>query len=470
MGYAVAEREQTATLPLDGKVLVVGLGKTGLSCARFLSKKGLQVAVTDSRDNPPGLEAVREEMPELPLFLGGFNPSAFESADCLVVSPGLSLNEGVIGDAWKRGVPVVGDIELFARYADAPVVAITGSNGKTTVTTLLGEMAKEAGIKVAVGGNIGEPALDLLDKGAELYVLELSSFQLDTTETLSPGVSTVLNVSADHMDRYPSFDAYAASKAGIYRYADKRVFNGDDPQVMKMADVRPGDVIFALREPGDNEYGIRQESGKTWLCRGDEKLLTADELLIPGWHNIANALAATALADLMGISAEAQLKVLRRFRGLPHRSQLVAEHNGIRWYNDSKGTNVGATAAALDGLVAGDGRVILIAGGDCKGAEFADLVAVAERTTRTLILIGRDAEMIEEVMQGHVEVDHAADMDQAVEKAAVHARPGDCVLLSPACASFDMFDNYMHRGDVFCRAVENYLESHSDGGGRGEVS
>lgn len=447
-----------ASLPLKGKVLVVGLGKTGLSCARFLLSQGFEVAVIDSRERPPGLEAIREEMPDLPLFLGSFNNPAVRSADSLVVSPGIALTEPLIAEAIAQGKPVMGDIELFARYADAPVAAITGSNGKSTVTTLLGEMVKEEGIPVGIGGNLGEPVLELLGKGAELYVLELSSFQLDTTASLSPSVAVVLNISPDHMDRYADLDAYSDSKARVYQNAEKRVFNGDDPAVMAMGPLGAADRLFTLKEPGTGEYGLRKMAGRVWLCRGDEALLAADEMLIPGRHNWANALAAIAMADLLGISDESKRSVLRQFRGLPHRTQLVAEHHGVRWYNDSKGTNVGATVAALDGLVSedSDGRVVLIAGGDCKGAEFSELAPVAERSVRSVVLIGRDAPMIELVLAGRVKLVKARDMREAVALAADEALPGDAVLLSPACASFDMFNNYMHRGDVFRQTVLDF--------------
>ncbi|MBU0501486.1 MAG: UDP-N-acetylmuramoyl-L-alanine--D-glutamate ligase [Gammaproteobacteria bacterium] len=449
-----------ASRPLAGKVLVVGLGKTGLSCARFLLKQGFEVAVIDSRERPPGLEAVREELPGLPLFLGHFNHPAVHSADSLVVSPGVPLTEPVVAEAIRQGKPVMGDIELFARYADAPVAAITGSNGKSTVTTLLGEILREEGIKAGIGGNLGEPALELLGKGAELYVLELSSFQLDTTASLMPCVATVLNISPDHMDRYADLDAYIASKARIYRGAENRVFNGDDAAVMAMAELREEDRAFTLGEPSGNQYGLKKQDGRLWLCRGEEPFLAASELLIPGRHNMANALAAIAMADLMGVSDPSKLSVLRQFRGLPHRTQLVAEHQGVRWYNDSKGTNVGATAAALDGLGNGEGggKVVLIAGGDCKGAEFRDLAPVAQRTVRTLVLIGRDAPMIEAALRHRVPMVKAKDMTEAVALSASHARPGDSVLLSPACASFDMFNNYMHRGDVFAKAVRDYCQ------------
>ena len=446
-------------MPTATKVLVIGLGKTGLSCARYLSHRGFSVAVNDSREQPPGLEVMREEMPGVALFLGRFSEEAFAEADLLVVSPGVPVSEPMIQQAMERGVPVVGDIELFAQEAKAPVVAITGSNGKSTVTTLLGEMAAQAGLQVRVGGNLGEPALDLLDPEAELYVLELSSFQLETTWSLRPAVAVVLNVSADHMDRYPGIDAYAGTKAGIYQDAERRVFNLDDPLVMAMRGEAGDDLLFTLGEPdSDHCFGLRRENEEEWLCRGQHKLLAAPELRMPGRHNLANALAALAMGSALGLEEGAMLEVLRRFTGLPHRTQYVAEHGGVRWYNDSKGTNVGAVIAALEGLADGRGRTVLIAGGECKDGDFSQLAPVVAEQARAVVLVGRDAPELERSLSGCAPLFRAADMSEAVAIAGDQAQPGDRVLLSPGCASFDMFDNYEHRGRVFTEAVERWVQ------------
>jgi UDP-N-acetylmuramoylalanine--D-glutamate ligase len=441
------------------KILVVGLGKTGLSCARYLASRGLAFAVTDSRDDPPGLGQLREELPDVPLFLGGFKPEVFNAASQLVVSPGVSLEEPLIRAARVQGVPVLGDIELFARaLAEGPntaVVAITGSNGKSTVTTLVGEMARSAGLKVAVGGNLGSPALGLLDLAVQLYVLELSSFQLDTTQSLQAAAAVVLNVTPDHMDRYTDLDAYTASKATIYRGAAIGVINRDDPRVAAMAGIPRQQLGLTLDSPEDEDFGIRRRSGADWLCQGQTPLFAVADLLIPGRHNQANALAALALGSAVGLPLQVMQQTLRSFRGLPHRTQFVAEKRQMRWYNDSKGTNVGATIAALEGMhpEQGDDRTLLIAGGDCKGADFTSLAPVVARTARAVILIGRDAPMLEAVLQGQVELAHAGSLDEAVELAARMGRPGDRVLLSPACASFDMFRNYEARGEAFVEAV-----------------
>jgi len=437
------------------RTLIVGLGKTGLSCARFLARQGITLAVADSRERPPGLEALQQELLDAAVFLGSFEPAIFEAAERLVVSPGVPLSEPLVRLAQARGVPVVGDVELFAAQARAPVAAITGSNGKSTVTSLLGQMARQAGLRTAVGGNLGEPVLDLLDDAADLYVLELSSFQLETTRSLAPRVATVLNVSADHLDRYDSVEAYSLAKAGIFNRAAAAVLNRDDPRVLAM-NPGPGDVIhFTLGEPAEGEFGLCRPDGEPWLCRGAEPLLAASDLRIQGRHNLANALAALAIGTALGLEMAPMLEALRCFAGLPHRTQLVAEHQGVRWYNDSKGTNPGASIAAMEGLAdpSGEPRILLIAGGDAKGADFSELGPVVARTCRAVILIGRDARLLEAQLVGTRPFWHAKSLEAAVGLAADQARPGDLVLLSPACASFDMFRNYEHRGEVFAQAV-----------------
>lgn len=436
-------------------ILVVGLGVTGLSCVRYLSAQGLAVAVTDSRTRPPGLDTLQRDMPEIAVFLGGFDPAVFAAASELVVSPGVPISEPLIQQALSRGVPVIGDVELFVRAVRAPLCAITGSNGKSTVTTLVGMMAHQAGQRVAVGGNLGEPVLDLIDATIERYVIELSSFQLETTPGLRADVAVVLNVSADHLDRYPDLATYTATKAQVYRGARMAVVNRDDPQVVAMSRQAECEIGFTLDEPDTGDFGLRSHQGQIWICYGTEPLMPAAEVRIPGRHNLANALAALALAQACAIPMQPACEALRRFSGLAHRSTLVAERAGVRWYDDSKGTNPGATVAALDGLVADDacGRAVLIAGGESKGADFTPLRAAVARAARAVILIGRDAPLIEAAIAGAAPIVHATDMTDAVARAATLAEPGDCVLLSPACASFDMFENYAHRGRVFTDAV-----------------
>jgi UDP-N-acetylmuramoylalanine--D-glutamate ligase len=440
----------------EKKMLIVGLGKTGLSCARYLAERGVELAVTDSREHPPGLESLQALYPDMAIFVGGFQPDVFEAASTLVVSPGIPLSEPLIQAARDRGAEVIGDIELFARDVKAPVVAITGSNGKSTVTTLLGEMARMAGIKVAVGGNLGEPALELLDEQVALYVLELSSFQLERTWTLKPAVAVVLNVSADHMDRYPGLDAYADTKAAIYHQASAAVINRDDPLAATMGGGVVHSIGFTLGEPEGDDFGLLAHAGGSWLARGSEPLIPVDELRVKGLHNLANALASLALGSLVALPMNAMLTALRHFTGLPHRTQWLGEKQGLQWYNDSKGTNPGATIAALRGLHPSveTSRTVLIAGGECKGADFTELGPVAAVTTRAVILIGRDAPLLEEALQESCRLVHADTLEDAVGKAVELGEPGDRVLLSPACASFDMFRDYVERGEAFTRAVE----------------
>jgi len=442
---------------LAGQTVVVGLGTTGLSCARFLARQGRDFVVVDSRPVPPGLSALKEELPHAEYQLGGFDHDMFAGAGELVVSPGIGLHEPAIRAARQAGVPVIGDIELFARHAEAPIIAITGSNGKSTVTTLLDEMIRTAGLTVRSGGNLGPAALDLLRaEKPDFYVLELSSFQLELTESLDASAAVVLNVSDDHLDRHHSLSEYAAVKERTFRGSGVMVLNADDPQVASMDTAGRQALRFSLSEPAnDNEFGIRTVEGEPYLARGDTLLLPARQMRLPGEHNRANALAALALGQVAGLSIDAMCEALRRFPGLSHRCQWVAEQDGVVWYDDSKGTNVGATVAALKGMP-GE-KVVLIAGGVGKGADFAPLRPVVGKRCRSVILIGRDAPELEKALSGAVPLARAADMAEAVRAAGQAARPGDTVLLSPACASFDMFSNYRERGDSFVAAVREVL-------------
>ncbi len=446
---------------LRGRTLIVGLGKTGLSCARFLAGLGLPIAVTDSREQPPGLAALRDELPGVALFVGGFDEAAFARADQIIVSPGVSLREPLIAAALANGTPVLGDIELFARCLDAPVVAITGSNGKSTVTTLLGEMARAAGKHARVGGNLGTPALELLgDAVPDLYILELSSFQLETTSSLNARAAAVLNITPDHMDRYHDFNEYLSAKRRVYNGDGAMILNRDDSHVLACSDRSRRCVTFGLSEPAAAQYGLRQVAGQPWLARGDDRLIGASELRIAGLHNLSNALAALALGEAVGLPQAAMLDVLRRFPGLPHRTQWVAEVDGVRYCNDSKGTNIGATIAAMRGLSASRDKprsLVLIAGGLGKEQDFALLQPVVAECAKAVVLIGRDAPLIERALAGAAPIMHAADMYAAVSAARGVAGPGDTVLLSPACASFDMFDGYEQRGDMFVDAVRRLV-------------
>jgi UDP-N-acetylmuramoylalanine--D-glutamate ligase len=458
--------DQSAPRARDATTLVVGLGKTGLACVRHLRGLGRRVSAVDSRVSPPALDTVCREFPEVRVSVGGFRRDAFENVAAIVVSPGVSLSEPALRDALAARIPVCGDIELFARAVGAiPVVAITGSNGKSTVTTMIADMLEADGRRVKVGGNLGMPALALLEGAQpEIYVLELSSFQLETTESLEPVVAALLNVSPDHMDRYASVEEYARTKARIFAGNGAMVLNRDDARVAAMA--RPGrEVIFyTLGTPGPGEFGLRPGADGDCLSCGETRILAAAELPVAGLHNVANALAAMAVASRLGVGHAPMVRALKNFRALPHRCQLVAEVAGVRWFDDSKATNVGAAVAAIEGLggradgsSGGQARLILIAGGDAKGADFSDLVEPLRRHVRLLLLIGRDAERIAAVAEDVVPIVHATGMAEAVASAHAHARPGDSVLLAPACASFDMYPSYEARGDAFAAEVQRVL-------------
>jgi UDP-N-acetylmuramoylalanine--D-glutamate ligase len=438
----------------DKLYVVAGLGKTGLSCVRFLRAQGARVRATDTRSEPPMLGELRTRFPEVE-FVSGLSEAVLEDAVAVVTSPGLDLRLPFFTAARMRGLPVFGDVELFARHAkarkDVQVVAITGSNGKSTVTTLLAEMAQQTGRRVAVGGNLGTPALDLLADDIDLYVLELSSFQLELTDSLDATAATVLNVTPDHIDRHGTLEHYAALKARIFRGTGVCVLNRDDPVVAAMAPAGRKASGFTLHAPRDeHEYGLITDEEGTWLARGLVRLLNLSELRVKGLHNATNALAALALGTAISLPLEAMQATLRKFPGLPHRCQWVASIRGVNWYNDSKGTNVGATLAALLGM---PGPIVLLAGGQAKGGDFSPLKPVLADKGRALVLFGQDATLIEQAITGAVPVHHAGDLNQAVDQAAQVAQPGDTVLLSPACASFDMFSGYEQRGEKFVMAV-----------------
>lgn len=447
------------------RAVVVGLGATGLSCVRHLRAQGYDVAAVDSRAQPPAAADVRRAFPEVAVTTGAIEHAPLAGADLIAVSPGVSARLPAIRQAAAAGAEVVGDIELFARALRArakdagrapPVIAITGANGKSSVTSLTGAMCRAAGLDTCVAGNIGTPVLDALAQApAAVYVLELSSFQLETTSSLNARAATVLNITPDHMDRYESLSDYAEQKARIFEGDGVMVLNADDPIVMSMRRRERQVRRFTLGPPeNEYDYGVIERDGHAWLAHGERPLMPASELRLPGRHNLANVLAAMALAEVAGVPLAAMREAVRAFRGLPHRTQLVAEKDGVRWIDDSKGTNVGATLAALSGM---DAPVVLIAGGDGKGADFTPLRAACARRARAVVLIGRDAHLIEEALAGAVPSERARDMHDAVRRARVLAHRGDVVLLSPACASFDMFKNYEHRGDVFAQAVREIV-------------
>jgi len=440
----------------DKKVLVLGLGDTGLSALRWLHSQGARLSVADTRDVPPGLDALKAELPNAVVFTGALKPAVFDGVDLAVISPGVPLSEPEIQAAIQRGAQVVGDVELFAQYrpASAKLIAITGANGKTTVTTLVGEMCKAAGLKTIIAGNIGLPVLDTLSmETPDVYVLELSSFQLETTNSLLVDAATMLNLSEDHMDRYDGMQGYAVAKAHIFYHAKLQVLNRDDAWSMMMARAKLAQVTFGLDDAvSEQDYGIKQVDGEAWLSCGTHDLMNIRDLKIAGLHNASNALAAIALCRGIGLDFAPIIQTLYNFKGLPHRVEWVANIDDVDYYDDSKGTNVGATCAALSGL---SQKVVLIAGGDGKGQDFSPLKEAVSANARAVVLIGRDAALIEaELLSTNVPMYHAVDLPEAVTIARKLAQIGDAVLLSPACASFDMFKNYVHRAEVFVAAVK----------------
>lgn len=436
--------------------IIVGLGKTGLSCVRYFVKQNLPIAAVDSRTEPPGLAEFKKQFSQVPLYLGKLDEKVLLQASELIVSPGLSLEELIIKKANQQAIPIIGDIELFARRVTAPIIAITGTNGKGTVTSLVGEMLRSAGHDVRVGGNIGVPALDLITTTEpEFYVLELSSFQLETTYSLQPAVASILNISIDHLDRHHTMAAYVAAKQGIYQQAKIAVCNRDDRNTYPHNVTTQPLFTFGITAPRVGEFGLQQIAGQHWLVFGDKQLIAVDELLIKGQHNWANALAALAIGHALKLPLPAMLQSLRTFKGLPHRCECVLEHQNIGWYNDSKGANVGATLAAIQSLGSAiKGKLILIAGGVDKGADFLILQTPIENYVRSVILIGESAPLIKKALSPTTRSMHAASMQDAVQLAQQEAQAGDCVLLSPACASFDMFRNAEDRGEVFKAVVK----------------
>jgi UDP-N-acetylmuramoylalanine--D-glutamate ligase len=431
--------------------VIVGLGRTGISCVRYLKARGWRLAVTDTRVAPPELAQLTALDARIPVSLGGLDTGLLAGAVCVVASPGVALTEPFFAEARRLGLEIVGDVELFARAADAPVVGITGTNGKSTVTTLIGRMAARAGLRVRVGGNLGAPALELLAAGTQLYVLELSSYQLETTASLVCRAATVLNVTPDHLDRYPDLASYAAAKARIFARCDTAVINLDDPLVVAMPHAARRTLSFSLRAAIGADYAVAQHAGAGWLTRAQVPLLPLAAMKIQGLHNAANALAALALGEALALPLELMLEELRSFGGLPHRAQWVAEVHGVSYIDDSKGTNVGATLAAVAGM---PGPLVMILGGEGKQQDFSPLAAAFRDKVRYAVLIGRDASQLEQALRGVCPLERAATLPQAVRAAAAAARPGDTVLLSPACASFDMFSDYAQRGTVFVQAVQ----------------
>lgn len=440
--------------------IIVGLGTTGLSCARYLHSLGETFQIVDSRLDPPGLAELKAQFPALKVTLGEFSTAMLCEASELIVSPGISIQTPAIAAAREAGVAISGDIDIFSKAVRRPVVAVTGSNGKSTVVTLLAAMARKAGLRVGLGGNLdgaqAAPALDLLRQDEkDLYVLELSSFQLETTQCLAARAAVILNVSDDHMDRYADKQEYAAAKQRIFNGAHSAVVNRDDITSTPWSKDCAIAVSFGVSSPQHNEWGVVEREGEASLVFGGEFVLSAQSLKIAGRHNISNALAALALGQAIDLPRQAMVEALQEFPGLPHRCQWLRNLRGVDYFNDSKGTNVGASIVAIESL--GEilkGKLVLIAGGVDKGADFSVMVPVVAKFVKLAILIGRDAKNLANAFKDSIEIVFASTLLEAVSIAAARASTGDAVLLSPACASFDMFTDFTHRGRVFERAVE----------------
>lgn len=432
--------------------VIVGLGKTGLSCAQFLAQKNQSFAVTDSRTEPPQLKEFTQIYPNPKLLLGQFSEDLLEKAEEIILSPGIPLQEPLIAKQAEKGKSIVGDIELFVREVKKPIIAITGSNGKTTVTTLVGLMMKAAGLNATVCGNIGEPVLQQITSKADYYVIELSSFQLETTFSLHSRAAIVLNISEDHMDRYATLQDYLGAKQRIYAHCQTPVVNADEPEIWKQLSFTEKPLSFGLKAPAD--FSLIKCKQQIYIAYRGKQLISIRELKLNAHHHLQNAMAALAIGTAVNVPMAAMLRVLRDFPGIRHRCQWIRTRHRVDYFNDSKGTNVGATKASIVSLgQSAKGQLILIAGGQGKGADFSPLRESVKRYVKEVILIGEDAPILEKALKGYMIIKHADSMNEAVNQAVTVARAGDIVLLSPACASYDMFRNYEHRGDVFINTV-----------------
>lgn len=436
--------------------LVIGLGATGFSCVQYLQSKNIPVMVVDTRDNPPKLAECKKCFPNIEIYLGKFSDAVFSKANTIVASPGISLDEPCIKKCIAKNIPVIGDVEIFARDATAPIIAITGSNGKTTLTTLMGELIKNAGYKTIVCGNIGLPVLEALQQSKpDFFVVELSSFQLDTTYSLRAKAAVVINVSADHMDRYATIDDYRASKQRVYQHCEYAIVNKDEPDIWKNLHFKNLPIAFTLEKPNKNEWGIVDH----YLTHGDKKLILISDLILQERHNNQNFLAALAMGFALQLPMENMLQTLKHFSGLPHRCQFVKNINGVAYYNDSKATNVGAAIAAIDSMNQHNkGRLILLAGGDSKGVDLTPLQNPVKKNVSHVILFGKDADLLQTTLANCTKISRVNNLREAIHAAKSIAQSGDIVLLSPACSSLDQFENYAARGNEFIEVVTHYAK------------
>ena len=447
--------EQQAVSVSD-EVLIIGLGATGLSVAKHLARQGLAFAVADTRYQPPGLDAFKQLFPQASIWLGPLDANLLCQAARLVVSPGVSLAEPAIQEALAAGVEVTGDIDLFCQATRTPILAITGSNAKSTVTCLTGELASSLGLEVGVGGNLGLPVLDLLDEGTkDLYVLELSSFQLETTHKLAAQGAVILNISEDHLDRYPSYEDYVFAKQRIFHHAKQVIYNRQDELTQPIHGLLAQASSFGLdAPPGSSDLGLADVEGELWLMRGEQQLMPARQVPLAGEQGLQNVLAAFALLAAADLPVTGLAEVIGRFQGLPHRCQRVASKQGVDFFNDSKATNLGATLAAIKGLSANYQHLWLILGGESKGQDFAKLTEALRPAVSGVALLGRDASLLAASLPPGISHWFCDDMQEAVQCLAEQAQPGDALVLTPACASFDQFQSYAHRGEVFTQCVQ----------------
>ena len=438
---------------------IIGLGQTGSSCLKLLHAIGERIVVTDSREVPPHIDRIKQTYPDVEFHLGGFNESAILSAERVMLSQGIAQTEPTLARLATKGVKFVSDIEIFACATNQPILAITGSNGKSTVTSLVGHMAKACGIKAGVGGNLSPPALDLvMQPEPSCYVLEISNFQLETTHSLAAKVACILNLSPDHLDRYAAYADYIAAKQRIYQHCEIAVINRHDKETLPKYTKPQQTISFGLDEPQPGMFGIRKKADVTYLAFGDENLLPTSELSIAGQLHWQNALAALAIGYGAEWSLDGMLAALKNFQGLAHRCELVVENQGIKWINDSKGTNVGATIEALNSVGQSlAGKIIWLAGGLGKGADFSPLQSPVSTFVEQAIFFGEDGQRIAEQLSADTSIVHVPDLATAVSMAGQIASAGDAVLLSPACASFDMFENFAKRGERFSQLVKEQL-------------
>ncbi len=435
--------------------VVLGLGRTGLACVRFLKKKGLDVIVADTREKPPNLKIFQQKFPDVVLYTGSLPEALMLQAKAVIVPPGLSLELPIFNQLKEKGIPLWGDIELFAQEISQPVVGITGANGKSTVTSLVGAMAKRDNMHTLIGGNIGVPALDLLaaQKSAQLFVLELSSFQLETTLSLKLKVAAILNISPDHLDRHGSFESYVKAKQSIYNHAQIAVYNRHDANTVPRVEVAKH-ITFGFDEPNEGHFGLRSQSDKSWLAFGDELLMPVEDIKLFGKHNVLNALSALCIGYACGIRSDSMLNELKVFEDLKHRCQVIRELDQVVWINDTKGTNVGAARAAIESVAQKTkGKIILIAGGKAKDSDFSQLNALVEAHVRYVLLFGEDGPLVGKALSRSAPCEDCGDLKSAIKRASQLCQPGDTVLLSPACTSLDAFANFEERGEVFIQAV-----------------